>query len=130
MPEAPVEETVKPAPRDSTAAKAARRGGAPLAPRWGHVPSGSFDAITRAPDGVELPVPVESKVEENDANPRTRAKSYTWLQMVALALVAFVLGFLVWLLIKGPTQPGATGASAPVPTTSSSGPSSPHLGEL
>ena len=116
---------------DQVPALPARAGGAPLAPRWGHVPSGSFDAITRPPDDEEHPpVPVESSAEAKDASPARRSAAYTWLQMLALALLAFVLGFIVWLLIRGSTEPGATGASAPASTTSSSGTSWPHLGDL
>ena len=116
---------------DQVPALPARAGGAPLAPRWGHVPSGSFDAITRPPDDEEHPpVPVESSAEAKDASPARRSAAYTWLQMLALALLAFVLGFIVWLLIRGSAEPGATGASAPASTTSSSGTSWPHLGDL
>jgi len=120
-----------PARRGSTGTSPDTGGGAPLNPRWGHVPLGSFDAITRTPaDDELLGAPAGPRTEERDAPPARRAASHTWLLMLALALVAFVLGFLVWLLIgKGSSGPGAVGASAPAPTISSSASSSPHLGE-
>ncbi|MGV8968666.1 MAG: hypothetical protein ACOH2F_20590 [Cellulomonas sp.] len=124
-------EAILAAQPDRTPARPARPGGAPLAPRWGHVPSGSFDAITRPPDDEEdSSAPVRLTAEAKEAGPVRRSTAYTVVQWLALVVLAFVLGFLVWLLIKGSNEPGAAGASAPAPTTSSSGTSWPHLGDL
>jgi hypothetical protein len=105
-------------------------GGAPLAPRWGYVPSGSFDAITHPDaDAEPLRAPVESFAEEREAPPQKHSASYTLLQGIALILVAFVLGFLIWLLIlRGSPSAGAAGAPAPAPTNSSSAISPAHQG--
>ena len=126
-------------PRDGVGLGAVDPGvGAPLAPRWGNVPPGSFDAITRPepedgerPLGGDKPAAAAAAAAAPAPAPRARRWAYTWLQLLALALVAFVLGFLVWLLyIRGSAQPGAAGAFVPEPSTSSSSAiSSPHLGE-
>lgn len=108
----------------------ARQGGEPLAPRRGHPPTGSFDALTRTPaEEARTANPVRSPVEEKDATSGPRA-SYTWMQVVALALVAFVLGFIVWQLFKGSTEPESPGASAPGSFTTSSGTTVSRLGDL
>ena len=120
-----------PSPADDAEA-AATDGGSPLTPRWGEVPQTSFDAITR-PESDQVPgvSPARPESRETQAGPGPRGPSYTWLHFLALALVAFVLGFLVWLLVnRGSTQPGAASAFAPVPAMSTSATSSPHQGEL
>lgn len=50
--------------------------------------------------------------DEDDERPR---HPYTWLHLIVLALVAFVLGFLIVLLLSNTTEddPGST-AAAPV----------------
>jgi len=105
----------------------------PLAPHWATIAPGSFDAITRPESDERAPQPTTAaRVDPEKPAARPRRTSYTWLQMLTLALVAFVLGFLVWLLvIRGSSEPGATGAfPPPPPTPSSSGtPWSPQ-GEL
>ena len=129
LPPAAAAATARPA--RSPIVSAETGGGAPLTPRWGNVPSGSFDAITR-PEADEAPVDTPDPADSGATDPtsRPRRASYTWLQLGTLALVAFVLGFLVWLLIRGASEPLAAGAFAPTPTTSTSGAAWPHQGAL
>ncbi|NNH08735.1 hypothetical protein HLB10_16820, partial [Cellulomonas fimi] len=53
--------------------------------------------------------------DEDDDDERPR-HPYTWLHLIVLALVAFVLGFLIVLLLNNarPAEPGTAGASATV----------------
>ncbi len=60
----------------------------PLVPAW--VPTAAVDPVAVGA------VPVEPDERDED---ESHGRSYTWLHLVVLALVAFVLGVLIWLLM-------------------------------
>jgi hypothetical protein len=66
-------------------------------PPFGTVPSGTSPG---APDD-------EPDDDYDDDDPRPQGRSYTWLHLIALAVVAFVLGFLLFALWKQGRSDGA-----------------------
>jgi hypothetical protein len=94
------------------------------APRWGSLASSSA-APSRSqarPDPVRGTAPVgdldddydDEDDEDDDERP---SHPYTWLQLIVLALVAFVLGFLI-VLLGSEKSDDATGPT-PTPVTAS-----------
>lgn len=53
-------------------------------------------------------------MDEDDEQPARRRHPYTWLHLIVLALVAFVLGFLIMALWNQGKSNGAEGAAASV----------------
>lgn len=100
---------VEPEPVQAEAARfGARVGGAPAAPgtRQDEQPAVAFPSPRTAP-------PSDPYDDEGD-EPVVRRYPYTWLHLIVLAVVAFVLGFLVVALWNHGRPAGTPGAEAPV----------------
>jgi hypothetical protein len=80
----------------------------------------TVDDLTAEPDHAPEHAP-----DDPGAPQRYTVRHYT-----VLALVALVLGFVVWSLVNGAAQSGATGAAPAPPTTSPIGPPTAHPGVL
>lgn len=93
------------------------------APRWGSLASSSA-APSRSqarPDPVRGTAPVgdlddDDDYDDEDDDERP-SHPYTWLQLIVLALVAFVLGFLIVLL--GSEKSDDAAGPTPTPVTAS-----------
>jgi len=88
----------------------------PAAPPWG-----ALSRSTRT-DGEERPEPGPSTTtyarhddDEDDEYDERPSHPYTWLQLIVLALVAFVLGFLI-MLLGSKAAGGDDSAAGPVAT--------------
>ncbi len=89
----------------------------PVSPRSSR--SRRQDAVTASDpvDGVAATnadprdVPADTAVDVTDEDTPRRAYPYTWLQMIVLAIVAFVLGFLI-ILLGGRAAAGDSGTAA------------------
>ena len=84
-------------------------GSGPL-PRWGSVGGSGAWSPTPAyvPNGQAPAGPITGPQPEDDEEDSERRHPYTWLHMIVLVLVAFVLGMLIFmLLIKNATENGA-----------------------
>lgn len=78
-------------------------------PNWGSLGVSGSATATR-----DEPVASGSLYGDDDEDDDQRpSHPYTWLQLIVLALVAFVLGFLIVLLAGH----GSAGANDPAPTT-------------
>jgi hypothetical protein len=87
---------------------APRAGGEPAAPAFG-APLGA------GPDPVHAVARDDEDDWDEDDEERPR-HPYTWLHLIVLALVAFVLGFLIVLLLsRGSDDSGSTAAAPVVP---------------
>jgi len=91
------------------------------APRWGEssAPATGFGA---APFGEPGTAPRERPADEfddedDDEDEDRPRHPYTWLHLIVLALVAFVLGFLITLLLTKEPADGDQGAAPVGPTT-------------
>jgi hypothetical protein len=89
-------------------------------PHWGSLGVGSSLATRDEPVASGTLYGDEDDEDDEDDDERP-SHPYTWLQLIVLALVAFVLGFLIVLLAghgsSGASDPAATptpAASAPV----------------
>ena len=90
-------------------------------PSWGAIaPSASSASTPAAPWGHgSSPVPgrsMEDDEEDDDDEPVRPAHPYTWLQLIVLVCVAFVLGFLIMLLANRDSAVPASGAQ-PAPAS-------------
>jgi len=100
------------------------------APRWGEssAPAAGFGA---APFGESPSTsagrPADDDFDDDDEDDELRPKHpYTWLHLIVLALVAFVLGFLITLLLtKEKPDDGAQGVALLGPVSASSAASAP-----
>ncbi|WP_182111521.1 hypothetical protein [Actinotalea sp. JY-7876] len=109
-------------------------GAAPLAPSWSNVaptPTGwtptplATGAVAERPRPAELPEDAASAVAEapdhEDATPEPpRAHPYTWLHMIVLVAVAFVLGMLIFMV--GMRESAPTDGAEPAPAAATSSP--------
>ncbi len=80
---------------------------APVAPAGG-APSGAEAAAIPFPS--PRTAPAGDPYDEDDEAPVARRYPYTWLHLIVLAVVAFVLGFLVVALWNHGRQSGVAGA--------------------
>jgi len=76
-------------------------------PRWGNVgggqwsPTPTFDAAPAAPEQADT----DEELDEAPHHP------YTWLQMIILVLVAFILGMLIFMVVMQDPKPSAAGTA-------------------
>ena len=76
-------------------------------PRWGNVgggqwsPTPTFDAASVAPEQADT----DEELDEAPHHP------YTWLQMIILVLVAFILGMLIFMVVMQDPKPSAAGTA-------------------
>ncbi|GIG20065.1 hypothetical protein Cch01nite_07890 [Cellulomonas chitinilytica] len=103
------------------------------APRWGEssAPATGLGAAPfgePAAAGAARPVDDFDDEDDEDDDDLRPKHPYTWLHLIVLALVAFVLGFLITLLLtkEEPTD-GSQGAAAVAPVTTTSSPASGPL---
>jgi hypothetical protein len=86
------------------------------------------ERVPRRPDGPDLGV-VETTAAMTDTVPSDRSR-YRLVHYLALALVACVLGYLIWSLTTGAAEPGASSAALAVSITSPSALQTVTQGEL
>jgi hypothetical protein len=96
------------------------------APRWGEssAPGAGAGATSFAEaTGTTSGRPVDDYDDDEDDDDEARPRHpYTWLHLIVLALVAFVLGFLITLLLTKEPGGGAKGAAPVTPDTTTSSP--------
>ena len=91
---------------------------APPQAMWEPVP-------TPAPDGEPVMITdAPADLADDDEAPVVKQRSYTWLHLVVLALVAFVLGWVIFLLLDNASSSttGALGAGTLVQSVAALGP--------
>lgn len=84
-------------------------------PHWGSLGVAGSSVAT----GDE-PVQSGSLYGDGDEDDERPSHPYTWLQLIVLALVAFVLGFLIVLLAGHGSAAANTPATTPTPTPAAS----------
>ncbi|MDM8084928.1 hypothetical protein QUV83_09145 [Cellulomonas cellasea] len=67
-------------------------------PPWGSLTRGTRAGADGQPEPGASGTPYASDDDEDDEYDERPSHPYTWLQLIVLALVAFVLGFLIMLL--------------------------------
>lgn len=82
-------------------------------PHWGSLGVAGGSVATR-----DEPVESGSLYGDADENDERPSHPYTWLQLIVLAFVAFVLGFLIVLLAGHGSAAANTPASTPTPAAS------------
>ncbi|HEY5518383.1 MAG TPA: hypothetical protein VIK17_01920 [Cellulomonas sp.] len=87
-------------------------------PHWGSLGVGSSPA-TRDEPVASGTLYGDEDDEDDDERP---SHPYTWLQLIVLALVAFVLGFLIVLLAGHGSSGASDPAATPTPTPAASAP--------
>jgi hypothetical protein len=90
----------------------------PVVPAWGSIGLDGDSTSFAGPVARDMPaVGGKSYAEDDDEDDERPSHPYTWLQLIVLALVAFVLGFLIVMLASRSgsestpaTTPGAAAA--------------------
>lgn len=102
---APTAFTPAPAPTPAPAAPATPSADPEAAPRWG--------SLGWKPASGPQAAPVAHEPEVDDEHEEESARHpYTWLHMIVLVVVAFILGMLIFMVIMQDDSPG-TGAAKP-----------------
>jgi hypothetical protein len=81
---------------------------APSVPRWGNVTPGQGWAPAPSPTPVGAVASADEAPDADDVADELPRHPYTWLHMIVLVLVAFVLGMLIFVVLLRDSDPGGT----------------------